>query len=66
MQNQKPFILADAIGWWTNAGTNNHLGGNFNLSLYICFGQIRSQHPGLPEKKNNRLKISHTIYPNLS
>lgn len=63
MLNRKPFILADAISWWTNAGTNNHLGGNFNLSLYLSLGQIRSKDPWIREKQNNHLKISHTIYP---
>lgn len=31
-----PFNLYQTLSWWRKAGTNNHLGGSFNLELYLA------------------------------
>lgn len=66
MKTTKPFILAHAIRWWGNAGTDNHLGGHFNLSLYVSFGEHRIKNPDMLPKQNKNLKLSHSIYPTRS
>lgn len=63
MQNTKPFILAHAIRWWGNAGTDSHLGGHFNLSLYVSLGEYRTKNPDTLPKHNKNLRLSHSIYP---
>jgi hypothetical protein len=40
-----PFNLTRMLQWWRQAGTNNHLGGSFNLELYLAVCQAKINQP---------------------
>jgi len=40
-----PFYLTRVIRWWKNAGTNQHLGGSFNLELYLRVCEAKMNQP---------------------
>lgn len=38
------FNLYPALKWWRQSGKNNHLGGSFNLHLYLAICEIKANH----------------------
>lgn len=41
----KPYNLTRMMSWWRQAGQNNHMGGSFNLDLYLRICEFRMNNP---------------------
>jgi hypothetical protein len=40
-----PYNLTRMMSWWRQAGQNNHMGGSFNLDLYLRICEFRMNNP---------------------
>lgn len=39
------YFLIRSMRWWRKAGANNHLGGSFNMDLYLRICEVKLNQP---------------------